>query len=57
MLSELREAKLAGACDRFGAPLDLEFAEDLAIVGSSGIPVGPLTMVVGRVAAGRDHQE
>jgi hypothetical protein len=29
---KLNQAQLAGACDRFGAPLDLEFAENLAIV-------------------------
>ena len=28
----LQQAQLAGACDRFGAPLDLEFAKDFPIV-------------------------
>ena len=30
--SRLRKAELPGACHSFGAPLDLEFAEDLPIV-------------------------
>ncbi len=28
----LQQTQLAGTCDRFGAPLDLEFAKDFLIV-------------------------
>ena len=30
--SQLRKSELPGACHSFGAPLDLEFGEDLPIV-------------------------
>src|ERR1700693_4121757 len=30
--ARLQQAQLAGTCDRFGAPLDLEFAKDFPIV-------------------------
>jgi len=30
--TQLRKTELLGACHSFGAPLDLEFAEDLPIV-------------------------
>ena len=30
--NQLRKTELPGACHSFGAPLDLEFAEDLSIV-------------------------
>src|SRR5438105_5569879 len=32
LTSRLHQTQLAGTCDRFGAPLDLEFAKDFPIV-------------------------
>ena len=32
LTSRLQQTQLAGTCDRFGAPLDLEFAKDFPIV-------------------------
>jgi hypothetical protein len=33
----LQQTELAGTCDRFGAPLDLEFAKDFPIVSFHGV--------------------
>src|SRR2546425_12110617 len=32
LMLKLQQTQLAGTCDRFGAPLDLEFAKDFPIV-------------------------
>ena len=32
LMYRLQQTQLAGTCDRFGAPLDVEFAKDVPIV-------------------------